>query len=213
MIHRYRGSSSCPRLFHGRCTVAGEECDLSPSLLHVLHRQPLHQVHLLLSMAQTSGTLLTLDPAGKCQVQAGEHHRPRQQVTSYSLMQLRFQSVLLNHHRIRNKLISSSTSGSLHSHTQHHGQPDALHGPGSRSSVPESGRGVGQVWAGLPCNVGSGHICSCVQRVLLSRPPRVLRGQRHVYGATSFTPRGKTNAIEVLLVKTANLYHCFEVFL
>lgn len=75
-------------------------------------------------------------------------------------------------------------------HSQHHGQPDALHWSGSRDGVPHSGCGMGQVWTGLPCSVGSGHVRSCVQRLLLPRPHPVLHGQRHVSGTARVTPRG-----------------------
>lgn len=84
----FRGGSPCPRLLHGWRGVAGEERDLSAPLLHVLHWQSVHQVHLLVPVARSSATLLSLDPAGKPQGQDGQHHRSWQQVT-HSWMQFR----------------------------------------------------------------------------------------------------------------------------
>lgn len=74
VICRFRGSSPRPRLLHGRRGVAGEERHLSPPLLHVPHWQALHQVRLLVPMAQSSAALLSLDPPGKPQGQDGQYH-------------------------------------------------------------------------------------------------------------------------------------------
>ncbi len=79
----FRGSSPCPWLLHGWCGVGGEERDLSASLLHVRHWQPVDPIRLLIPVPQSSATLLRLDAAGKPQSRDGQYHRSRQQVISF----------------------------------------------------------------------------------------------------------------------------------
>lgn len=76
----FRWSSSCPWLLHGGCWVAAEERDVSPTLLHVLDWQPVHQIHLLVSAAKASAAVLFLGSAGEPSSQNGQHHRSRRQV-------------------------------------------------------------------------------------------------------------------------------------
>lgn len=61
--------------------MAGEERDVSPALLHVLHRQRVRPVRLRIAGAQTCGALLPLGPAGEPALRDGQRNRPGQQVT------------------------------------------------------------------------------------------------------------------------------------